>query len=244
MWKMKKMLAVLAVCLMGVAAQAVLIDDFSGDLSAYTKTRLLDNGQPAANVSFTNASGDLRVLYTGTPDAAEQVAFLRSDRGLAIGERLYVNTINLDTTGGHMELGLMVAATATPVEFTRTNYVTMNIRNQTTDRLASQWANTTAYVNNVQIDKDYSLVGALYIKRIDALNFETGWYDKAGVRSIIRTITVASSDVGNVVGFYADMRSITPGMHGALDNLQIIPEPATLVMLGLGALGLLKRRKA
>ena len=242
---MKKIGVLLIVCLMCAVAQAVVVDDFSGDLSAYTKTRLLDNGAAELNVSFTNASGDLRVLYTSPTglNQAEQVAFLRSDCSLGIGEIVRVDTINLDTTGGHLELGLMVAATATPTELTRTNYVTMNLRNQTTDRLASQYASTAGYQNNTQIDKDFSLVSGLYIKRIDADTFETGWYDLLGVENIIRTVDADSTTIGTVIGFYADMRSVTPGMHGAIDNLRIIPEPATLTLLGLGASLVLRRRK-
>lgn len=229
------------------SAQAVVIDDFDvPGLSEYNLVKVLDNGAAENNISFSDATGNLQSTYGGTLLQAEQVSFLRDDYSLAVGQILRVDTINLDVVAPHYELGIMVAATKNPTPLTRTNFVTMNMREQSFDRLASQWANATAYVNNVQIDKDYSLVSGLYIKRLSSLNFETGWYDLSGVENIIRTVTVVDSSVGNAIGFYCDMRQPTPGTMGALDNLRIVPEPSTIVMaiFGLCGLGLyLIRRK-
>jgi hypothetical protein len=56
---MKKISVLIMACSMGVAAQAQLIDDFSGTLSPYTLSPMLVQGN-ASTVSFTDPSGALQ----------------------------------------------------------------------------------------------------------------------------------------------------------------------------------------
>jgi hypothetical protein len=243
---MKKISAFLIFCLLVPVAQAGLVDNFvPGDLSEYTLTKLLDNYAAEDNISYSDAAGDLRSIYTGTGDGgggyAEQVAFLRNDYSLGIGETLIADVNGLTpSSNGHTEFGIMVAATATPTPLTRTNYVTMNLRNQGGGQhVASQWAGTGGYQNNVQVNNvGWANVDYLYITKIDADTFETG-YSLNGVKTLLRTIDVDSTLIGPAIGFYSDMR--IADTIGALDNLRIVPEPATIALLGLG--GLLLRRK-
>ena len=47
---MKKIAVMLAVCVMAAGAQAVIVEDFSGDLSEWTSTVILDNNGGASNL--------------------------------------------------------------------------------------------------------------------------------------------------------------------------------------------------
>ena len=241
---MKKIFILLMICLLVPVAQATLVDDFDAEgLPEYTLTKLLDNYPAENNISFSDASDDLQAIYTGTGAGggshAEQVSFLRSDISLPVGKILVVDVAAITPSStGHTEFGLMVCDTATPPG--RFNYVTMNLRNQGGNQhVASQWAGATGYKDNVQHNSvGWANVDYLYITRLDADTFETG-YSLNGVKTILRTIDVESAIIGTAIGFYSDMR--IADTIGALDNLRIVPEPATIALLGLG--GLLLRRK-
>jgi hypothetical protein len=81
-------------------------------------------------------------------------------------------------------------------------------------------------------------ITALLIERIATDQFTTG-YVMGGTRYDLVTRTVANTDIGLAIGLYTDMRAANT--HGGLDDLQIIPEPATIALMALG--GLLLRRK-
>jgi hypothetical protein len=86
---------------MGVAAQAQLIDDFSGGLGAYTLSKMLDNNT-VSQISFSDPSGALQATYAATGTAAaEQVLFLRSDFSLGIGSVLRAD-VNYTSGSNHV----------------------------------------------------------------------------------------------------------------------------------------------
>jgi hypothetical protein len=111
---MKKISVLIMACSMGVAAQAQLIDDFSGSLSPYTLTPVLYSGSgiPATTtISFADSTGALEADAASYNDI-EQALFLRNDYSLAVGQTLSV-TVNW-ALGSSQDLGLCVASTATP----------------------------------------------------------------------------------------------------------------------------------
>ena len=63
---MKKLSLILAVISTGLAAQGQLVDDFATDLSAYSVTRILNNGShtPGNTYSWEISSGALRINTT------------------------------------------------------------------------------------------------------------------------------------------------------------------------------------
>ena len=74
--------AVLALCL---TTQAQLIDDFTGDLSAYTSTVILDANGGAANTSAWEISGGTLQLNTTAFDGIEQYAMIYNGLSLGVG---------------------------------------------------------------------------------------------------------------------------------------------------------------
>lgn len=239
----------------GFAALA-FIDDFSdGSLSEYTQTRILDNGVAEANVSFSSASGQLVASYSGTVSQAEQVSLLRSDYSLAVGERLIAD-VSQGTSSSSLDFGIMVSTTAIPTGaaagstdtrkgfewaavFVRPSDNT--VRSQYYDGLIASIssANPTSAV----LTADETTVAHLWIERIAENVFSLGYTNNLGEEFTSRTVTTFTDDgVGTAVGFYTDLRA--PGATlGGLDNLRIIPEPASASLMGLALLLPLMRRR-
>jgi hypothetical protein len=233
---MKKVCVLMLVGLIGVAAQAVLIDNFSGDLSAYTNTVILDDNKGASNVSSWQIADGVLQISTTVYDGIEQHAFIRSGLSLGIGQELQADVVVGAT--GTQDIGLYVGGT-TPQTGVRKDYVAMYRRNN--GQLFSRgFDGTTEYplagnwTNNIPID-------TLFIARIAENTYEAGWYYQ-GTRNVLTTRTPAYANAGTVVGFYADVRGA--GVVGSLDNLRIlVPEPATMGLLGLGAFLAARKRK-
>jgi len=248
---MKKISIVIMACSMGVAAQAQLIDNFSDtDLSQYTKSVVLE--QSALNaVSFASPLGALQVSKAAD-SGAEQVLFLRGDYSLSVGSILQVDTSVYTNAGLYSDFGIAVSANVDPDDAVwtsgtadvRTNYITIYVKGQ---------YGTLGYVGfddhaNVGSSSGYNIGGitdllGLYISRPTANDFDLG-YIKAGGNTTIKHFTMTNSVIGTAVGFFADLRATTT--YGDLDNLRLVPEPASFALLGLGALAAicgLRRRK-
>jgi hypothetical protein len=234
---MKKMLAVVAVCLMAAAAQATvgLVDDFSGTLSGWTGTVILDNANTAVqNTSVWEIASGALQLNTTVRDGSsvEQWAMIKSGISLGVGEELQVDITRNTAT---QDLGLYVGGT-TPTFNVRKDYIAVYARNGG-QLFTRGFDGTTEYGQVGWISPAYQ---KLFIARIAANSFEVGYY-AGGIRNIMTTRTPTTANEADVIGIYADVRGT--GILSYADNLRIVPEPATLMLLGLGGL-LLKRRRA
>ena len=228
---MKKLTATLLVIAFAAAANAVVIDDFSGDLSNYTSTVILDANGGGANTYAWQITGETLELDTTAYDGIEQYAMIYGGLALAIGEEVQVDIAH---NGASQDLGLYVGGT-TPVAGTRQDYVAMYGRG---GQLFSRGFDGTGEYPLAGI-WDATVYDTLFIARTATNTFEAGYYDGA-TRNILVTRTPTFANEADVVGFYADVRGA--GTLGNLDNLTIVPEPASLLLLGLAGLTLIRRR--
>jgi hypothetical protein len=232
---MKKLSLLTAVCLVAAATHAQLIDDFSGNLSAYTATRILKATPAAANNTYAWEinNGALRINTT-TYGGIEQYALTRTDFTLGVGYELSSTYSHSDLNT--QDIGLYVGA-GTPTADLRANYVSIYMRNN--GQLYSRGFNGTTELS-LSGGGTPTGVLSLFVARTGVNTFDLGWYDGNG-RNILASRTMTSSTIGDAIGFYADVRQA--GVRGSMDNLTLaaIPEPTTAALLGLGSLGLVFR---
>jgi hypothetical protein len=223
-----------------VAGPIGIVDDFSGNLAAWTSTRILNNANHApTNTHAWQITGGALELNTTAYVGIEQFALTRTDYNLSVGQELR-GDFKAGFTGTQ-DIGLYVGA-GTPTQDVRANYVNVYVRN-----------NGQIFSRGFNGATEFTLGGgatpanisSLFVARTTIDTFELGYYDGI-VRNLLSTRTIGSSNaagVGSSIGAYADVRAA--GIVGNLDNLRIVPEPASWLMgiLGLiGAAPLCKRR--
>lgn len=241
-----------------------VIDDHNvNGLGDYTLSRVNDPNT-TANVSFSDSLGNLRVGYTGT-NAVEQVLLLRDDFTLEVGQTLTADVVlpAAPIAGWDRDLGIAVGFSETPSSNgvgqsgdKRTNFVEVSWRSN--NQIVSIGKNGAAFFASGQEFAGTPYGGqsfnttdplSLYISLLTANKFEVGWIQN-NVRHPLTAngtalnYTYTTSPVpGAAVGYYADVRVAIASSPIGLDNLQIIPEPASLVLMGASAMGMLWARR-
>lgn len=237
--------AIMSSCgLTGASAAVGLVDDYdTAGLLDYDLYKILDQGDGTTNISFSDAAGTIDVTSTGT-SGAEQVLFFRND-GISIeqGEQL---RLDAPTTFINRDFGLAIGETPTGLA----DGADGDVRSAT-DYLFISWRtlgflNSRGFNNNGEIGLAQASVtsaDSLFIARLGNDDIELGSYS-GSVRTVLQTVTPATLDVFDNVGFYADIRGDGDGFAGA-DNLRIeaIPEPTTLMLVGLGLVGAMATRR-
>lgn len=221
---MKKSVIWVFLCVMGVAAQAVLIDDFEDTgLAEYTKSVVLEQSGLNA-VSFASPAGTIQASKAAD-DGAEQVLYLRDDYSLGVGETLRVDAAVASTTN-YADLGIVVSATVDPPDAVwtsgtadvRQNYINMYIKAGSSGWGCIAFDGTTMVLSTYITNQDLSVITGLFINRTSPTTFELGYTTAAG-DIVYQTATVTNTNIGNAVGIYADLRA--EFTIGDLDNLRI-----------------------
>lgn len=255
---MKKISVLLTVCLMGVAAQAttypIMVDDFANvGLGEYTQNWVLEQSG-YHGVSFASPSGALQVSKEADT-GAEQVLFLRDDYHLAVGEMLRIDKIAVKGSV-YVDFGIALAAIEDIPDCIWTSGTADARQNYVTIYLKASYANigyvgfdgttnmgsSSGIFGGTQAEKDalYATVTGLFISQTAAGVYDLGYTTAAG-DTVAKTFTMTNTAIGTALGFYADVRATTT--YGDLDNLRIVPEPATMLLLGIGSILALRRRK-
>lgn len=241
----------LSVGVVPVAAGPIgIVDNYSvAGLGEYTQTAVLDNGVTESNVSFSDASGALVASYAGTVNQPEQVVFLRDDATLGVGEKL-VADVSMAALASQMDFGIAVSATKTPTAAsagdsdTRDsfNWASVSVRPSQNAIRVNSSINGVVTTGSGVLAADEALVSRLFIQRLSSNSYKVGYVDTSNVTFDALTINFTTSDVGNAIGFYGDLRA-AGGTLGTLDNLRIVPEPAAGLLALLGMMGLVSLRK-
>jgi hypothetical protein len=255
---MKAAACVLALVLgcLASSAPAEMIDDFSGDLSAYTKTVILTNSGDTEEVSmaktnFVINADQLEFHSYVTNNKAYQTVLLRDDHPLAVGERLqidfkYFNDITA-TTSPFSGVGIAVAASEAQTFNVRRDIIMVDLNGAygngttTTGRVYGTSFVGTTVQPQIRVDVNVAAVTRLFIDRTASNKFTFGYVTNAG-ETIVGTFTNGSAGLGSAVGLWSDCRGTAEPL-ARLDNLQIVPEPGALVAIVAGGLALLVARR-
>lgn len=192
------------------------LDDFSGDLSKWTSTVILNNGRPAFNTSkLTITSGVLNYVTDGY-DGIEQAAHIFPGWSLSVGEELRVSVSA--TSQGTQDIGLYVGAPPTSDitigGFARASFVTV-YRRSTDKKIYSRGFYGTTEYDLAWTTRAVTEDVVLFIKRVDKETYELGYYTANSARVLIATRKDASNP-GTAVGLYTDVRG--NGTLGGIDN--------------------------
>lgn len=226
--------------MLAAAAQATLIDDYSGDLSAYTNTVILDDNGGGSNTAAWQITDGKLVYNTSSYDGIEQTAFIYNGLSLAVGEEVQVQVIH----AGNQDIGLYVGGSA-PTAGVRDSYVNVYARNSAAKGLqvlSRGFSDIVGGKHEMNLKGDsvsHVVFDTLFIKRDGVNDYEAGYYN-GSARVVIADRNGLTDIDGSYIGFYTDVREA--GVLGSLDNLVIVPEPATMLLLGVGALALRRKK--
>jgi hypothetical protein len=255
---MKKIIAITVASAMGIAAQATLVDDFSGDLSAYTETIVLaQNYDPAFTFSIVSGTLEVTRPTLGSGGTPQQDVFLRSDYSLTPGYVLRVDAVGLVTNTLYSDFGIVVGSQVNPNPAvyagsnvdTRSNLVNVYFKGsygtlgtRGADGVTQMYSNSGLYPTNAAgTVLGYYAVTGLWISEPSTGVYDVG-YTLASGDILFHRYTVSGTQpgdtaIGTAIGFYADLRAGSD-TYGFLDNLRLepIPEPTTMAFCGLGGL--------
>lgn len=237
-------LAATAILAAATTHAAPFLDDFSTDTSAnYTATNTSGSGG-----SFNIDGGQMTIV----PNAGNALSVAHDTARLEVGEyvavdvmgygfhdfALFVSTIDRQPAGG--------GSGAHGIRF---QFLEQNWR----PRLVNGGSQTNITTNDPVDAGDAEVPFTMFIFRDTETNYRLAVDIGNGVQFLTvsgsETVTIAGTD--GVSGLYIGIENWVTGgdavdvenRWASFDNLRIVPEPASLVLMGLGGLVMLRRRR-
>jgi hypothetical protein len=246
--KVSNLLPLAALVAAPLVSQAVILDDFSGTLSNWTSTVILNNGTTAFNTAGLAINSGALTYATSTFDGIQQAAHIFSGRSLAIGEEVQIDILgNVTAPNTSDAIGLYVGiapttATAAGGSGTRASFVSIYKRSD--DIIYSRgFGGSTEYALAATASAVSSSV-TLFITRTASDTYELGYFSGGIVRTVLTT-RVDATNPAFAIGLYTDSRA--NGTIASVDNFSVIPEPGSFAVLAglavLGTVGVKRRRK-
>ncbi|MGA2060543.1 MAG: PEP-CTERM sorting domain-containing protein [Thermoguttaceae bacterium] len=265
-----KLVLLSLICVLGLgvsSAYAVAYyDDFSsGSLAAYNQVWLLSNDAQGATCGASASTGQFYTTRTGAGSIngsnAQQMEWL-ANSSLDVGEILRANVSLGQTAGLYFDLGICVNYSQTPNSLTppatggvRQDEISVYLKDSTGNigyYAADGSSGTTQIASNsgaiTGSMPPWSSITGLWIARTSATTFYLGYTNTVSGDTLLTTVTVTNTNIGNAIGIYADSRTAGTSPE-YVDNLSVstnpVPEPATITMLvfGIAGMGLWLRKR-
>jgi hypothetical protein len=245
---MKKALFISGLLALAGTAQAALttvLDDFSGSLSNWNTTVILNNSTAPFNTAALAINSGQLSFSTSSYDGIEQAAHIFNNRSLAIGEELQLD-LSSDILGSQ-DIGLYVGITPTAVTgagSARASYVAIYKRFDE-EVFSRGFAGTTEYA--LARTNSANATTTLFIARTAADTFEAGYYSAVDATRTVLTTRTDATNTAVAIGIYTDVRAA--GTLSGVDNFRIydaaaVPEPSSFAALaGLVGLGFAATRR-
>ena len=229
-----------AFMLSGTAGADLLLDDFTDDTlsSEYVQSTVDTFGAGETLYSFDTTTNDNQLTVLSDSGAVgNQNELLRDDVSLDIGETLLVD---VDPSNVSRDLtGLSIYTTKTPAN--RNSSIVIGYSGSLGNLLSWYFNDSGTFTFGFH-GAPTGIVESFFIERTGADTFDLGYINTDSDSFVVRTVdTTGQTAPGNAVGVHVDLN---PDSSAIFDNLRIIPEPASLVLLGLGGLLMLRRRHA
>lgn len=221
MFKRTTLFTLTAVGLATSANAAPFLDDFSSDTSAsYTGTDTFGSGG-----AFSVSGGTLSLDSAG----GNTFTVFHNTAKLEVGETL---SVDISRTGGDIRLSVSTAAVGP--NFGGNNGFRLKYTGSTTIQAQAYGGGNTNFSDLTIASSDITL----FITRDDADTLIFGHNSGAG------DVTLGSRNVTGLPagGLFVGVESFGD-FTNTFDNLQIIPEPGSLALLGLGGLLIVRRRR-
>ncbi|HBO43486.1 MAG TPA: hypothetical protein DD670_06060 [Planctomycetaceae bacterium] len=228
-----------------VAGQAFaeMVDDFSGDLSEYTKAVVLTNSTSNESTSLEmtsfaiNDDGQLEFNSHVTNGKAYQTVLLRDDYSLGVGDSLRIEIRYFDDIASGLTpisgVGIAIAATKNQTFKVRENIIMLELNGYGASPFTGRVIGTSFQGTTNQGQKIANVivedVTGLFLERVAVDTYDVGYSTSVG-DLVVGTYINNSPGLGSAIGLYGDCRATAVPL-ARLDNLQIVPEPCLVSML-------------